>query len=228
MGRHRIRFVLLGVAALLLLLGACGGGSDDEATPATTAASDAAAQEGGNDTPATTTTAPADDTAGTGDGEDPPAEATGGDLSLVPSGETDLLGNPAGQGFVELDGVRYAFILNSACQKIFGAVQSAGGAADGSNVNVDAVIPPEDWETDTAAGWDPPYVEIEIGDDSWRAAAGSQHLAGGETIELTPEQSSVGSFTNDGSRVAGEATFFSEYNYDEVESVAGAFEFYCP
>jgi hypothetical protein len=147
---------------------------------------------------------------------------------LVPAGETDILGNPAGQGFVELDGVRYDFILNGACQKIFGAVQASGSAADGSEVRVDSIIPPEDWESDTAAGWDPPSVTIKVGDDKWRAEAGLEHFVGGENVTLTPEQSSVTAFTNDGALVAGEAIFFSEFNFDEVESASGTFEFYCP
>ena len=149
-------------------------------------------------------------------------------MSLVPEGETDILGNPAGQGFVELDGVRYDFILNGACQKLFGAVQASGSLADGSDGNVDTIIPPEDWETDPEVDWDPPYVEVEIGDDSWRAEAGSQHLAGGENVDLTADQSAVTSFSNNGALVSGEAIFFSEYNYDEVETATGTFEFYCP
>jgi hypothetical protein len=212
-------------ALLALLLAACGGGTSEDAsgTTATTAGSAA-----GNEDPTTTTSTPADTTAPSDDGDNAPEPGAQGDLSLVPEGETDILGNPAGQGFVELDGVRYDFILNGACQKLFGAVQASGSRADGSDANVDAIIPPEDWETDPDVEWDPPYVEVEIGDDSWRAEAGSQHLAAGENVDLTADQSAVTSFSNNGALVSGEAIFFSEYNYDEVETATGTFEFYCP
>jgi hypothetical protein len=230
MDRFGVRIALASIAVMALLVSACGGDSADEEAAATTVASALGGDDDGDAAAAATTAAAAesDDTGGSDVAEQEEGESAAGDLSLVPAGETDILGNPAGQGSVELDGVRYDFVLNAACQKIFGAVQASGLAADGSESRVDAIIPPEDWETDTAAGWDPPYVEIEIGDDSWRAEAGSQHLAAGENVDLTPEQSSVGSFTNDGSLVAGTAVFFSAYNYDEVETVTGSFEFYCP
>jgi hypothetical protein len=219
-----MRLRILGlVAACLLAVAACG---DDDAVEATSTSPPASVADDGADGGGTggDETA-ADDMSGD---DSAPADGGEGDLSLVPEGETDILGNPAGQGYVELDGVRYDFILNGACQKIFGGVQAAGSLADGADGNVDAFIPPEDWETDTEAGWDPPYVQIEIGDDNWTAQAGSQHLVEGEYIDLPPEQSSVTSFVNDGSLVAGDAVFFSVYNYDGVETASGSFEFYCP
>jgi hypothetical protein len=99
--------------------------------------------------------------------------------------KSDILGNPAWQGFVELDGVCYDFILNPACQKTFGAVHSAGPPADGSDGSVDSIIPPEGLKTDTAAEWDPPSVEIDIGADSWTARAGWEHLVGGASVSLS-------------------------------------------
>lgn len=212
-------------------MGACGGDSSDDAVPATTSATAApAADDGGNTSDDSTAPVGESEDAADDVGDDGSTQQQGvvGDLSLVPPGETDILGNPAGQGFVELDGVRYDFILNAACQKVFGAVQAAGPMTDDADGRVDSIIPPEDWETDTAAGWDPPLVAIDIGDDNWRAEAGSEHFVGGETVELTPEQSSVTSFTNDGSRVTGEAIFYSTYNFEELETASGTFEFYCP
>jgi len=225
---NRTRIVILG-AAVALLIAACGGDSGEAAlgTTASTSASDSSDASGDTAAPAEDTVASDDTEANAGSSQTP---SGGGDLSLVPAGETDILGNPAGQGFVELDGVRYDFILNGACQKIFGAVQAAGSAADGSDVSVDSIIPPEDWESDTKAeyGFDPPSVSIDIGDDSWQAEVGSEHFAGGENVVLTPEESAVTSFTNDGSRVTGNAIFYSTYNFDDVETVTGSFEFYCP
>ena len=238
MAKYPTRSMVGLAAALALVAAACGGDSTEDATPATTAATATTAaapattapagQEGGaaaDDSTATTTDSAAGEE---GDAGNAPEQSGAGDLSLVPPGETDIVGNPAGQGFVELDGMRYDFILNGACQKIFGGVQAAGAPADGFDGGVNSIIPPEDWETDTAAGWDPPSVEIAIGDDNWQAQAGSEHVVGGETVALSPEQSSVTSFTNDGSRVAGDAVFFSTYNFQEVESASGSFEFYCP
>jgi len=71
-------------------------------------------------------------------------------------------------------------------------------------------------------------VQVEIGDDNWQAQAGTEHFVGGENVTLTPEQSSVTSFTNNGSLVAGEAVFLSSFNFEEIEAFTGTFEFYCP
>jgi len=231
MASHRTRFVAVVIAAMALLMGACGGDSSIDAAPTTTDATAVPAADDGGDPPDDSVAPVGDsnDAAGNvGDAGSTQQQGGAGDLSLVPPGETDILGNPAGQGFVDLNGVRYDFILNAACQKIFGGVQANGSMADGSDGRVDSFIPPEDWETDTAAGWDPPLVDIDIGDDSWRAEAGSEHFVGGENVELTLEQSSVISFTNDGSRVTGEAIFYSAFNFEELETASGTFEFYCP
>jgi hypothetical protein len=213
---------MITVVALTLLAAGCSSDTGEQAAPASTAAV----------APTTVASAPADTSPAAIEGSTTTSGAqeqgAQGDLSLVPPGEIDLLGNPAGQGFVVLDGVRHDFILNAACQRIFGGLQTAGPVADGSDGNVHSIIPPEDWESDTEAGWDPPLVDIDIGDDSWRAQAGSEHFAGGETVEVTSAQSSVTSFTNDGSLVAGEANFYSVNNYDEVETATGSFEFFCP
>jgi hypothetical protein len=213
---------MITVVALTLLAAGCSSDTGEQDAPTSTAAV----------APTTVASAPADTSPAAIEGSTTTSGAqeqgAQGDLSLVPPGEIDLLGNPAGQGFVVLDGVRHDFILNAACQRIFGGLQTAGPVADGSDGNVHSIIPPEDWESDTEAGWDPPLVDIDIGDDSWRAQAGSEHFAGGETVEVTSAQSSVTSFTNDGSLVAGEANFYSVNNYDEVETATGSFEFFCP
>lgn len=232
MRTRRVRLFVKLIPTICLVAAACGGGASDG--PGEAAATTVVSTPVESDSPTTTMGADAaGDTSSiapqteTDNGDDSGGEG-GGDLSLVPPGETDIVGNPAGQGFVELDGTRYDFVLNGACQKIFGAVQVAGTSPSDSDVGVGAIIPPEDWETDTAAGWDPPYVEIGVGDDSWRAEIGAEHFIGGETVVLTPEQSAVTAFTNDGSRVTGTANFFSEFNFDEVESQSGSFDFYCP
>jgi len=228
MGRRRTRFLIAVITATTFLMAACGGGPGDDSSLATTgptsapATGDSATTLGESGSPSDDATSDADDSSGT-DGQ-----GDAGDLSLVPPGATDLMGNPAGQGFVEFNGVRYDFILTLGCQHIFGAVQGIGPLADGSDGRVDSIIPPEDWETDLDAEWDPPSIRIDLGDDSWRAEAGSEHFVGGENVVLTPEQSSVTSFTNNGSLVTGEAIFYSAYNYEEIETASGAFEFFCP
>jgi len=219
---HRATSVMITVSALTLLAAGCSSDTGEQAAPASTAA---VARTTVANAPADTSPAPIEGSTTTSDA---PEQGAQGDLSLVPPGETDLLGNPAGQGFVVLDGVRYDFILNGACQRVFGGLQTSGPMADGSDGNVHAIIPPEDWESDTEAGWDPPFVDIDIGDDNWRAQAGTEHFLGSEAVDLTSAQSAVTSFTNNGSLVAGEANFYSRYNYDEVETAAGSFEFFCP
>jgi hypothetical protein len=207
------RFFIVLVAAAMVAA-ACGGGDDD-----TSAASGDGA---GSD----------DGAAASGDGAGSDDGAADGDgvrsLDLVPDGATDIIGNPAGQGFVELDGVRYDFVLDTACQQIFGAVQAAGGAADGSEARADAFIPPENWETFDDDRFDPPEVSIEIGETEWIAAMGANEQVGTSYRDLTPEESSVTSFTNDGSFTEGEGIFFRRYNSGDIETARGTFAFYCP
>jgi hypothetical protein len=227
--------VLAVVAVVALVTAACGGDSSDGAAPSTTAAASGSTADDGGTQDDTTSTDDSDDTGSTDDGTGDEADdggsadpGAGGDLSLVPEGATDIIGNPAGQGFVELGGVRYDFILTGACQKIFGAVQAAGPLADGSDGSADSIIPPENWESDVAAEWEPPYVHIDIGDASWRSEAGSEHFIGGENMQLTAEQSSVTAFTNNGSVAKGTAVFYNSFNFEEIETASGSFEFYCP
>lgn len=203
-------FVFLSTAALVLA--ACGGSGDESSSEATQPPSTTVAQ-GGDDEQTPSSSA---------------SEDQSGALDLVGDGETDILGNPAGQGFVEMGGVRYDFVLNGVCAKVFGAVQAAGPAVDNPDVVVDALIPPEDWESDTDAEWDPPYIEVEIDSTDWRAESGSSINLDGELIELTDEQSGVLSFTNDGSRVSGTAVFYNEFNFTELETATGSFELVCP
>ena len=144
MNEHRKTAVMVTAGVVSLLAAGCSSDTAEQATPASTVAAVsttvAIATPGTSPAPvegSATTTAVVE-------------QATQGDLSLVPPGETDILGNPAGQGFVILDGERYDFILNGACQKVFGGLQTAGPMADGSDGNVHSIIPPENWETDTA------------------------------------------------------------------------------
>jgi hypothetical protein len=204
--RHKAGFVIGIFVVFALVTAACAGDSADSAVASTTGAS---AVENNPDTSVDT------------------------DPSQVLSDETDILGNPAGQGFVELNGVRHDFIFTGACQNIFGAIQVAGPLADGSGGNVHAIIPPENWESEEQAQyeWDPPFVLVELdppADDRWKAEVGNERFVGSELVELTPQQSAVTSFTNDGSRVTGAANFVNEYTYDELETATGTFEFHCP
>lgn len=208
----RYRRVVSALAAASFLLSACGGDSSGDETgdggPVSTSEATSATDSG---EPTETTGAPAATTS-------PPAPA---------DGDTDILGNPVGHGFVTFDGVRHDVVLGSVCQKLFGGLQVTGSSDDGG-FSVHAIIPPEDWESDTAAGWDPPFVEIEIDESDWRAQAGSTHFVNGERVALTPEQSAVILFTNDGETVAGEANFYHEFNFEELETATGTFEFTCP
>ena len=95
-------------------------------------------------------------------------------------------------------------------------------------MRVSAIIPPENWETDTVADWGPPFIEVEIGSDDWRAEAGSTYFTNGENVDLGPAESGVDSFTNDGSRLAGTAVLYNEFNFEELETATGSFEFFCP
>lgn len=169
----------------------------------------------------TSETATADD--GTTDTEAPPADEE-------PTRETDLVGNPAGTGFVELGDTTYEFNANSACQKIFGAVQAAGPLV-GADGNVDSIIPPEDWQSEAQADfeWDPPYVKITIDDVLWQADETMEYFNGNEFVAATPDQSSVVSFRNDGATAEGEANFaYFDAAAGELLTNSGSFGFTCP
>jgi hypothetical protein len=204
-----MKFKHLALGALLsaaLAFAACGGDDDDSSEPS----------DGGNGN-TTPTEAP---TNGGDDGNDDDNGADG-------DGDNNSAGGVEENRAVVVIGDRtYDFDISIQCLSMFGNMAAAGRALDGSDISVNIQLPPEDWETDTDEEWDPPSIRVsdDVNDLDWRA--------GDEIIgEMVDEGSSqVDSFTHDGKRASGTATFVDLYAVmrGETDPVQGSFEFTCP
>lgn len=201
-------FKNLALGALLsaaLVFAACGGDDDDAAVPGD-----------GNGDDTTPTEAPSNGDNGNGDD----------------NGDDNGNGGPTGgveenRAIVTIGDRSYEFDLSVQCLSLFGNMAAAGSAVDGSDVNLTLGLPPEDWETDTDNEWDPPYVRVsdDENDLDWRAG-------GDVVVDMVDEGTSqVDSFTHDGQRASGSATFIDLYAVlrgESPEPIQGSFEFACP
>ena len=217
-GDSRVRSVRwVGIALLLgaaLILAACSGGGDDAAPSAETTV------------PAVSDTeAPQDSDAGSQDvSESPEQDAE----EPVPEGPG------AKRAVVVIGDEQFEFDMSIACVSIGGAVGGSGFDADGSvQINID--ISPEDWET-SGDGWNAPSIRVE--DESDDAAPRRDWRSGGEVVanyEALSATVRVDTFSVEGSRAAGSATFIDLMAYDLAlvtgdplpEPVAGTFEINC-
>jgi hypothetical protein len=190
------------VLSLLLFAVACG---DDDSAPSSSGAS---SSSGSSD--ATT-----------------PSAAAGNDGGGAPSTSDAALGDDTAT--VTIGDQTWTFDVSTLCLSAFGAFGADGKAADGSDVDVNVSLPPNDWETRSdSADWDPPSVRL--GDDEndldW--------VAGGDVITaltgVTPEMSQVTSFMIDGSTASGTAVFVESYAVLKGEApqpVEGSFAVSC-
>ena len=200
--RIRLSTSIVSVLLLALALAACG---DDD-----TAGSDITSSA------ATQTTE-----AGTGvGGQDAVDELDFGDgAAVVTIGDTTYefaLGGSSTVGNTTYIGV---------CQTLFGVIAGEGFDPAGTDTRLSFEITPEDYE---AQGFDPPSIEVRIGDEArWVA---DQTLA-----EAAPEfagMSQVDSWTIDGNVATGTATFIEvePFGIGPVEGaapMAGTFELAC-
>lgn len=195
-------YALGALLSATLVFAACGGDDDDAAEP------------------------------DNGNGGTTPTEApsSGGDNNGDNNG-----GSPGGvdenRAVVVIGDRTYEFDLSVQCFSLFGNMAAAGGAVDGSDVSLTLGLPPEDWETDTDNEWDPPYIRVSDGevDLDWRAGDHivEEMVAGGT---LDEGLSQVDSFTHDGKRASGRATFIEMYavfRQENPDPVQGTFEFAC-
>jgi len=198
---------------LALLLAACSGGGADDA-----------AASGPTVTSVTDDETPTESVAGSTDAaDDPGGEAEGS----IPVG----LGE--NQAVVVIGDEQFEFDMSTTCISIGGAVGGAGFAADGS-VSLDIDVPPQDWET-SADGWEAPSIRVR---DKRDESAERDWESGGSNIANIDELSDVvrvDSFSVDGGRAAGTATFIDLDAYmlagavgDPLpDPVAGTFEINC-
>lgn len=167
------------------------------------------------------------DDSGDGNGDD------GNDDNGDDGGEAD---SPSGDGpgeeraIVTIGDETFEFELSTVCLTMGGAIAGSGRNADG-DVDVSIDIPPEDWETSSDDGWEPPSIRVDDDRDpqderSWRA--GGEVVAGMQGIE---GRSQVDSFSTDGSRSTGTATFTDINQFmvdpDATEPVTGTFDIQC-
>jgi hypothetical protein len=197
----------------VVVLAACGGSGDDATSPqqstqATT--SDPAVSEVPND--------------GTqGVAVDPPAD----EKETAPGG----LGE--NRAVVVIGDEQFEFDMSATCISMGGAVGGTGWTAD-ELVKLDLDIPPEDWETNPD-GWSAPSIRV---DDERSADVNRDWRAGGEVIanrEDLADIARVDSFSTDGGRAFGTATFIDLMAYDLAtvsgdplpDPVTGTFDINC-
>jgi len=136
-------------------------------------------------------------------------------------------GEEANTAVVTIGDQRYEF-SNLYCVTLGGAM---GAVSVGGEPTVDIDLPPMDWET-SAEDWDPPGVEVDVGDENWIADADDTGL-----IQIEPGLSQVDSFESDGYHATGRATFMEASAWNGVQMglsdeapdpVQGTFEVTCP
>jgi hypothetical protein len=207
--------------SVTLVLAGCGG-SDDEASVAATddtAQSDAPTDDA-VDEPAVEESS-GDDTSE--DTAEPAPAASGGEQMLVVT-----IGDTTYEADLSAD--------LTVCISMGGAVGATGPipGVDGGNVSID--IPPEDYETSTDDGWEPPSVRVDLGEDENGVPV--DFRAGGEVVATFPDlagMSQVDSFSVDGTSASGTATFIDFFqvqlaqggSVDQPQSVQGTFAVSC-
>jgi hypothetical protein len=154
-----------------------------------------------------------------------PGGGSGSEPTQAPSASTD---DPLG-GFRDEDASvlvvigeqRFEF-TNLHCVTMGGAL---GAASLGGDPQVDISLPPSDWET-SAEDWDAPTVRVE-GDEPY-----FDFRAGGDVVEADSRYdglSQVDTFTSDGYRASGTATFVDTALFGEAPTpITGTFEVNCP
>ena len=209
MPRISLRFLAVGALSLMFSFAlACGGSDDNEDSNANNSS-------GGN--PTATTSSNSDN------------DNSGGGTSL-----TDLEPDTA---VVTIGGERFEFEFGSpfgdTCLTLFQVVGGTGNAKDGSDVEIDIEIPPEDYEG--RRGYEDFIPEIEVKDNETRRT----FRAGGDFEFLNPApepgESQIDSYRSDGKAATGSATFLDvqalanhEFSGDpRPEPVQGTFEIHC-
>jgi hypothetical protein len=196
-------FILFLAAAI-----ACGGDDDDDdgALPGATTGS---AGDG-----------PADD-----DSSDDGDDASGDDDDA-----DDGLDFGEGTAVVTIDDRRYEFDLTegfTVCRDVFGGMQVAGASTESEDIDLDAWIPPTDWESYDDGRYDPPSITVDDGVNNAKWVADQNRV---EILANFPEESRVESYEKDGLAASGTATFIDEYALlrgETPEPAQGTFEIAC-
>jgi hypothetical protein len=195
---------------LLAGLAACGGNDDDD-------------DGGGGPLPSSDDQSNGDD-----EGED------GGEDDDAGEDETDLeeaLDFGDGMAVITVGGNRYEFsattstidgqTLVGVCQVLFGIIQGVGYSVEDPSVTFEIEMPPTNWDTFDDNRYDPPRIEVEVGDEHQWMADEDDPLAAG---------SGVDEWEIDGGRASGTATFVDRrvsLSGGSPEPVEGTFEIAC-
>ncbi len=168
-----------------------------------------------------------------GDDDTSPTQPSGGNGGTTPTQSSSNGGNGQGNGSGDLEDRRavvtigedrYEFELTTLCLALFGNLAASGRSVDGRDIVLNIEVPPEGWETSDEE-WDPPSIRIDDGENDidWRA--------GDDIVRemLDPGVSEVTSYSIDGKRASGTATFVDLYAAirGEIEPVEGTFDFNC-
>lgn len=211
------------LVGLACALAACGGGGDDDGAEA---GSSLPAQEAIEAT----------------DGTEP--EQSNSDGSAEPDTESDT--EPAaessigaGKAVVTIGDETYEADLSgdlTVCVSMGGAIAASGpiDGIDGGRIKID--LPPEDYETSSDDGWEPPSVRVDLGEDDDGVPIG--WAAAPDVAELNPDfagSSQVDSFSVDDASASGTATFIDDFQIllfnggqvEEPQPVQGSFQVSC-
>jgi len=184
-----------------LVLTACGGDDDGAAAGSNS--------DNGGTTPTEATSANGD-----GNGDDGNGDGGGGSGGAAENRAVVTVGDEV-----------YEFDLTDLCLAMFGNLAGSGPSVDGRDITINIEVPPEDWET-SDEDWSPPSIRIDDGENDLDWRAGDEIVTG----MVEPGMSQVDSFTNDGTRASGTATFIELYAVmtgDDPDPVQGTFEFAC-
>lgn len=182
---------------LLSGLAACGGNDDDDGGGPIRGSGD---QSNGDEEGA-------DDRDGSEEGDDDDDES---DLE-------EALDFGDGMAVITVGGNRYELSASTStidgqtlvgvCRVLFGIIQGIGYSVEDPSVTFELEMPPPNWDTFEDDRYDPPRIEVEVGDEHQWMADSDDPLAAG---------SSVDEWEMDGGRAAGTATFV-----DRLVSLAG-------
>lgn len=211
------------VSGLALVLVGCGGSDDGDSVASTdTSQSDASTDDSGAE-PAPEESSGDDTADDTEDAVEPAPEVSSGEQMLV----------------VTIGDTTYEADLSSdftVCISMGGAIGAAGPIPEIDGGSIDVDIPPEDYETSTDQGWEPPSIRVDLGEDENGVPIGWR--AGPEVTDLFPDyagKSQVDSFSIDGASASGTATFIDDFQIllfqqgqvEEPQPVQGTFAVSC-
>jgi hypothetical protein len=164
---------------------------------------------------------------------DPRAQTSGTDADATPTTQQEVIdtssddqldfGDVENTAIVIIGGERYEF-TDLYCVTMGGAL---GAVSVGGDPKVDIDIPPRDWET-SGEDWGPPTIRVSGNEPYFDFRAGDEMFESDDRVG--EGMSKVDSFTTDGVRATGTATFIDTNAVmlnQEPDPIEGTFEVTC-